>query len=122
MPVLKRTLLASLLVLLVSSLAWGEVALPHALKDFPRYPGSVVKQASDMGGTVNAVFEAKGALDEVLAFFNKELEGQGWTRTMEARQQDAAMVNYAKDSMSLAIGISSEEEGLVHYTVILNTM
>jgi phosphoribosyl-dephospho-CoA transferase len=122
MPVLKRTLLASLLVLLLSSLAWGEVPLPDALKALPRYPGSVVMQTMDMGGTVNAMFEVKGTLDEVLAFFNKELEGQGWTKTMEARQQDGAMVNYNKDSMSLAVGMSPEEEGLVHYTVILSTM
>lgn len=122
MPVLKRTLLASLLVLLLSSLAWGEVPLPDALKDLPRYPGSVVMQTMDVGGNVNAMFEVKGTLDDVLAFFNKELQGQGWTKTMEARQQDGAMVNYAKDAMSLAVGMSPEDEGIVHYTVILNTM
>lgn len=123
MPVPRRTLLALLFVLSFSSLAWGEMALPDSLKDFPRYPGSVVLQITDMGGNANAVFEVKGTLDEVLAFFNKELQEQGWTRTMEARQQDAAMLSHAKDSMSLTIGISpEEEEGLVHYTIILNTM
>jgi len=114
-----RLCLALVLVVFTASLALAELQLPAALKELPRYPGATVVQTMNMDGNTNAIFQASASPAEVADFFTEKLPAQGWTKVMEARQDDGAMISFTKGSSSLTIGVGADDGGAVSYTVIL---
>lgn len=106
-------------VFALASLALAEPSLPDAFRDLPKYPGATVLQTVDSGGTVTVMFETSASQDEIVAFYNKELPGKGWSKTMEARQNEGAMVSYTNGQKSLTIGVGQGDGGNSSLTMIL---
>ncbi len=119
MQSLCRSFLMLLIVLLSAVAVQAEPPLPAALQEFPRYPNAIVMATMDMGGSTTATFEVAAELGAVIDFFNAQLPGQGWSKTMEARQNDGAIANYAKGNTSLSVGVGQQDEGKVAYTLVL---
>lgn len=106
-------------LLLLAARLHAEPALPGALQDFPRYPGAAVVQTMDTGGNLAATFEVQASADEIINFFNSKLPAQGWSKTMEARQDGGAMVSYSNGQQSLTIGVDGSSDGMNSFTLIL---
>lgn len=113
------TICVFLFILAQAAVALAQPGLPAAFKDLPQYPGATVLQTVDSGGTVTVMFEASASLDQIVAFFNKELPQRGWSKTMEARQNEGAMVSYANGQKSLTIGVGPGEGGSNAFSMIL---
>lgn len=112
--------LLGLMVLFVAVTVRAEQPLPAAMRELPRYPGSTVTSTMEMGPTVNTMFEATATQAEIVDFFNKQLPGQGWSKTMEAQQADGAIVNFVKGQASLALGVDPPlAGGKITYTLIV---
>lgn len=111
--------LSMLALLLLATFAFAEPPLPAKLQNLPRYPGATVMQTMDVSGNTNAIFEVEATPAEVAEFFISQLSSQGWSKVMEARQDDGAMISFAKGSTSLTVGVGAGEGGKVSYTIIL---
>lgn len=77
-------------------------------KDVPRYPGSV--RTGSVGGTVEYVTSA--SLDEVWAFYEKELPANGWTEITPRLQVDEATfaIGAIKGNRELMVQCSRSED------------
>ena len=78
------------------------------IPDVPRYPGSV--RTGSVGGTVEYVTSA--SLDEVLAFYEKELPAHGWTEITPRLQIDEATfaIGAIKGNRELMVQFSRSED------------
>lgn len=119
---MKRLLpsLTLLVLIVLASAVSAEPPLPAKLQNLPRYPGATVMQTMDLSGNTNAIFEVSASPAQVVDFFNSKLPSQGWSKVMEARQDDGAMISFAKGNSSLTVGVGAGEGGKVSYTIILS--
>ncbi|MHC2994871.1 MAG: hypothetical protein IBV53_05155 [Candidatus Atribacteria bacterium] len=79
-------------------------------KDVPRYPGSVRTGSVSVAGIDFVDYVTSASIDEVLAFYEKELPANGWTEITPRLQVDGAtFIGAIKGNRTLMVQCSRSE-------------
>jgi hypothetical protein len=107
---------------ILSSMAWGEVEAPEAIKKVaPIYKGAKVIQSMQIQGGAQAILEVQATPKEVITFYKDTMQQKGWKVVMQMDMENTSMLNLAKDKTSLVINASAEQEGKTMVQLLLKT-
>lgn len=90
-----------------------KVTLPPSFPaQVPLPPAAVLRTAQDLGEKgFNLIFESGVEPAAAEAAYRGRLEQAGWGRVAEARAEDGVFMNFRKDGISVAVGVSRAERG-----------
>lgn len=92
--------------------------------DVPIYPGATVQGSVASAGQDNtghyAGLETTDALDDVIAWYKKEVKAGGWTVATDAMVNGSLILSATKDSRGLSVTVTKEGDKVVIGLVVAN--
>lgn len=92
--------------------------------DVPVYPGAKVQGSVASAGQDNtghyAGLETTDALDDVIAWYKKEVKSAGWTIVTDATVNGSLILSATKDSRGLSVTVTKEGDKVVVGLVVAN--
>lgn len=100
---------------LVETVTGGKVSTarlnPNFPKDVPVYPdGTIQISGGDKGNSMVQLLTRKSAAD-VMAYYARELEGQGWEKQTEFNTAEQSVVVYTKDTRTVSVQVMKTNGG-----------
>lgn len=83
-------------------------------KDFPVYPEAQITgswtSTGDRGTGISVVWEAKGPLDKIVAFYKSELPRNGWKVTSNFDSQESSTLSFEKEDKNGFMGVAKDND------------
>jgi hypothetical protein len=93
-------------------IATAEMDFPEIIeKEVAVYPNAKIIQTLTASGTVMVMMEVGDNPDQVLAFYKKELTGNGWTIMTEVKQPGHTTLMSEKGMRNILIDSSLDQSG-----------